>query len=60
MATILLVEDERDLALLVRANIEAEGHTVTEVDRFFSSTWRFFETKDRGFAHPTPIQGDWT
>lgn len=28
MATILLVEDERDLAHLVRANLEAEGHTV--------------------------------
>lgn len=28
MATILLVEDERDLAHLVRANLEAEGHAV--------------------------------
>ncbi len=28
MATILLVEDERDLALLVRGSMEAEGHTV--------------------------------
>jgi predicted TIM-barrel fold metal-dependent hydrolase len=31
-----------------------------EVERFFGSTWRYFETADRGFAHPTPIQGDWT
>jgi len=31
-----------------------------EVERFFSATWRYFETADRGFAHPTPIQGDWT
>jgi predicted TIM-barrel fold metal-dependent hydrolase len=31
-----------------------------EVQRFFSSSWRFFETNDRGFPHPTPIQGDWT
>jgi predicted TIM-barrel fold metal-dependent hydrolase len=31
-----------------------------EVQRFFTSTWRFFETNDRSFAHPTPIQGDWT
>jgi two-component system, OmpR family, response regulator MprA len=28
VATILLVEDERDLAQVVRANLEAEGHTV--------------------------------
>jgi predicted TIM-barrel fold metal-dependent hydrolase len=31
-----------------------------DVDRFFASTWRFFETADEGFAHPTPIQGRWT
>lgn len=48
------------------------GHTLTlgsggaeppddaEVERFFSATWRYFETADRGFLHPTPIQGDWT
>jgi two-component system, OmpR family, phosphate regulon response regulator PhoB len=28
MATILVVEDEWDLAQVVRANLEAEGHTV--------------------------------
>lgn len=31
-----------------------------EIDRFFASTWRYFETADQNFAHPTPIQGDWT
>lgn len=31
-----------------------------EVERFFASSWRYFETADRGFAHPTPIQGAWT
>jgi predicted TIM-barrel fold metal-dependent hydrolase len=36
------------------------GYPRTEVDRFFTSTWRFFETADRAFAHPTPIQGGWT
>jgi predicted TIM-barrel fold metal-dependent hydrolase len=36
------------------------GHPKGEVDRFFTSTWRFFETADRAFAHPTPIQGLWT
>ena len=30
------------------------------MERFFSSTWRYFETDDRDFEHPTPIQGRWT
>jgi predicted TIM-barrel fold metal-dependent hydrolase len=34
--------------------------TPADVERFFSSTWRYFETADRKFPHPTPIQGDWT
>jgi len=33
--------------------------TPAEVERFFTSTWRYFETSDRGFEHPTPIQGRW-
>lgn len=27
--------------------------------RFFSASRRYFETLDRDFEHPTPIQGDW-
>lgn len=27
---------------------------------FYESHFRYFETADRDFAHPTPIQGDWT
>ena len=27
---------------------------------FFRAHWRYFETADRDFAHPTPIQGNWT
>jgi predicted TIM-barrel fold metal-dependent hydrolase len=27
---------------------------------FFGKHWRWLETRDRGFAHMTPIQGDWT
>ena len=27
---------------------------------FFAAHWRYFETDDEDFAHPTPIQGDWT
>ncbi|MDP1824355.1 MAG: amidohydrolase family protein [Archangium sp.] len=34
--------------------------TRADADRFFSATWRFFETRDEHFAHPTPIQGRWT
>jgi predicted TIM-barrel fold metal-dependent hydrolase len=28
--------------------------------RFYATHWRFFESEDRGFAHPTPVQGNWT
>jgi predicted TIM-barrel fold metal-dependent hydrolase len=38
---------------------EARGHTKVGVDHFFLSTWEFFETAHRKFAHPTPIQGNW-
>jgi predicted TIM-barrel fold metal-dependent hydrolase len=31
-----------------------------DVNRFYDATWRYFETADRDFAHPTPIQGDWS
>ncbi len=31
-----------------------------DVQRFYGSTFRFFETGDRGFESPTPIQGEWT
>jgi predicted TIM-barrel fold metal-dependent hydrolase len=38
------------------------GPAPTESDAidFFQKHWRFFETTDIGFAHMTPIQGDWT
>lgn len=39
------------------------GTDIDGADRvpfFFRSHWRYFETADRDFAHPTPIQGDWT
>jgi predicted TIM-barrel fold metal-dependent hydrolase len=34
--------------------------TQADVNRFYDATWRYFETADRDFAHPTPIQGDWS
>ena len=33
--------------------------TLADERRFFESTWRYFETGDRQFESPTPIQGRW-
>jgi predicted TIM-barrel fold metal-dependent hydrolase len=30
-----------------------------DVERFFTSTWRWFETNDKEIPSPTPIQGRW-
>jgi predicted TIM-barrel fold metal-dependent hydrolase len=46
----------RDLML---GSTGEEPPTDADVERFFGATWRYFETRDRGFPHPTPIQGDW-
>lgn len=37
----------------------AEEPGRADIERFFQATWRFFETSDRSFPHPTPIQGKW-
>ena len=34
--------------------------TDEEAQTFFEKEWRWLETKDKNFAHMTPIQGDWT
>ena len=34
--------------------------SATDVARFFTSSYRYFETADRNFESPTPIQGRWT
>lgn len=31
-----------------------------DIERFFDSTWRYFETNDERIESPTPIQGRWT
>jgi predicted TIM-barrel fold metal-dependent hydrolase len=46
--------------MLVLGAGEPYGHTRKDVDHFFMSSWEFFETAHKGFAHPTPIQGKWT
>jgi predicted TIM-barrel fold metal-dependent hydrolase len=33
--------------------------TRADEERFFKSTWRYFETNDKQFESPTPIQGRW-
>lgn len=37
----------------------ADPPTAADEERFFTATWRYFETRDRQFEHPTPIQGRW-
>jgi predicted TIM-barrel fold metal-dependent hydrolase len=33
--------------------------TLDDERRYFESTWRYFETRDKQFESPTPIQGRW-
>jgi predicted TIM-barrel fold metal-dependent hydrolase len=33
--------------------------TRADEERFFKATWRYFETSDKQFESPTPIQGRW-
>jgi predicted TIM-barrel fold metal-dependent hydrolase len=33
--------------------------TLDDERRYFESTWRYFETEDKQFESPTPIQGPW-
>jgi predicted TIM-barrel fold metal-dependent hydrolase len=37
----------------------ADPPTLADEERFFRATFRYFETDDRQFEHPTPIQGRW-
>ena len=34
--------------------------TDAEAEVFFAKEWRWLETRDKNWAHMTPIQGDWT
>jgi predicted TIM-barrel fold metal-dependent hydrolase len=45
---------------LMLGSTGATPPTDADLEHFFASTWRFFETRDRDFAHPTPVQGRWT
>jgi predicted TIM-barrel fold metal-dependent hydrolase len=48
--------DERDLML---GSTGATPPGPADVERFFESTWRWFETGDKDIPTPTPIQGRW-
>jgi predicted TIM-barrel fold metal-dependent hydrolase len=37
----------------------ADPPTLADEQRFFTATWRYFESGDKQFEHPTPIQGRW-
>jgi predicted TIM-barrel fold metal-dependent hydrolase len=50
----------REPSDLMLGSTGTEPPTESDVDHFYAATWRYFETADRAFAHPTPIQGDWT
>ncbi len=49
----------RDANDVVLSSRSAAPPTQAEIDYFFSASWRYFESKDEGFTHPTPIQGKW-
>lgn len=38
----------------------AEEPTEADIRPFYEAHWRFFEGRERGIPHPTPIQGRWT
>jgi predicted TIM-barrel fold metal-dependent hydrolase len=44
---------------IVTGSSGEEVPTLEEVDRFFSSSYRYLETSDPEIPSPTPIQGDW-
>lgn len=50
----------RDPGDLMLGSTGATPPTPADVDHFWAASWRWFETRDTGFAHPTPIQGRWT
>jgi predicted TIM-barrel fold metal-dependent hydrolase len=47
----------RDHLMLGSSGAEEPGPA--DIRRFFGASWRYFESRDRDFDHPTPIQGKW-
>jgi len=46
--------------LILGSGGDADRPTDEDAATFFAKHWRWLETSDRGWAHMTPIQGDWT
>lgn len=53
-------QDETGARRVVLGSSGSEPSTDADAVLFWTSTWRFFETHDRGIPSPTPIQGRWT
>ena len=49
----------RDPAQLMLGSPGRDPPTQADIERFFTATWRYFETGEQQFDHPTPIQGSW-
>jgi predicted TIM-barrel fold metal-dependent hydrolase len=49
-----------EAADLMLGSTGPEPPTAADVTRFWTATWRYYESNDRSFEHPTPIQGRWT
>jgi predicted TIM-barrel fold metal-dependent hydrolase len=52
-----------DLAYWNQCDVQGAGpcrdFTLAEDRHFYDIHWRYFQTSDRQFDHPTPIQGNW-
>lgn len=46
--------------LILGSGGDHERPDESDADAFYRTHWRWLETRDREFAHMTPIQGDWT
>jgi len=45
---------------LMLGSTGVEQPTDADAAQFYATHWRYLESNDRNFAHPTPIQGNWT
>ncbi len=52
-----------DMAYWEECDVQGAGpcrnFTLEEDHRFYDIHWRYFQTRDKQFDHPTPIQGNW-
>jgi predicted TIM-barrel fold metal-dependent hydrolase len=52
-----------DMAYWENCDVEGAGpckdFSLEEIRSFYDTHWRYFQTSDKQFDHPTPIQGNW-